>query len=176
MQKVIHSKVPDNRKGLGNILAGEKLEEALKLGVVLARPFLERILAQVLLEDGPLGKVLAKVLDGALGNAAKGLEVVLEVGTTFLELVAKLFRDLERRDALHRLENEFVLDGLLHSRRARLVVERKTNLNALRVHHFLQDVRKSVRTLLNLHISSKLGLKLFFPSISQNNIIFYHEV
>ena len=136
-------KVPDNRKGLRDILLGKKLEEALKLGMVLASPDLESVLVQVLLVDRPLGKVLAKVCNGAFRKATKRLEVVLKLGAAALEIVAELFRDLESRHALHRLGHNEALGILLqHQRPARLIVERETNLNTLRVHHFYKVYAK----------------------------------
>jgi len=144
-------KVPDDRKGLGNILGGKELEEALKLGMVLARPDLLGGLVEILLVDGPLGKVLGKVLDGTLGKATKRLKVVLELGTAALELVTKLLGDLEGRHALHRLGHDAALGILLFNQRAaRLIVKRETNLNVLRVHHFLQVVRKKMTVPLNV--------------------------
>lgn len=112
--------------------------------MVLARPLLLRGLVEVLLKNRPFRKVLAKVLDRALGEAAKGLEVVLEKRAAALQLVAELLRDLEGRHALHRLDNRLVLDSLFNRGPSRLIVKRKTNFNALRVHHFLQDVRKKM--------------------------------
>jgi hypothetical protein len=146
-----HLKVPDNRESLGDVLAGKELEEALELGVVLARPHLESVLVEVLLKDRPLGKVLRKVCNGALGKATKRLKVVLEVGTAALEVVAELLGDLEGRHALHRLGHDAALGILLLNQRpTRLNVKRKANLNVLRVHHFLQVVRKKMTVPLNV--------------------------
>jgi hypothetical protein len=144
-------KVPDNRESLGNVLAGQELEEALKLGVVLARPDLLSFLVEVLLKDRPLGKVLRKVCNGTLRKATKRLEVVLEVRAAALEVVAELFGDLKGRHALHRLRHNATFRILLLNQRPpSLIVKRETNLNALRVHHFLQVVRKKMTMPLNV--------------------------
>lgn len=52
-------KVPDNCVDIGMVLVTEKLEEALKLCMVLLSPDLECLLVKILLKDAPLGKVLS---------------------------------------------------------------------------------------------------------------------